>query len=133
MDTGSAMAHAGRVTLAALFLFAGMLKLSGYGQTLATMSTAGLEPAVLLLPATISLELGGGVLLAIGRRGALPAALLLAVFTLATNVFFHDFWTMESEVARLQGSLFLKNVAIAGGLLFVAGTLAQARTVPHHA
>lgn len=133
MGAASAIAHAGRVTLAALFLAGGALKFTSYDQTLATMTAAALEPAALLLPATIALELGGGLLLAIGRRGALPAALLLAVFTLATNVFFHDFWTMEGEVARLQGSLFLKNVAIAGGLLFVAGTLAGSRTVENRA
>lgn len=116
---------AGRVILASLFLFAGYLKINNYQGTLGTMAEAGLEPAWLLLPPTIALELGGGFLVAIGRWGAVPAALALTAFTIATNIFFHDFWTMEGEMARLEGSLFIKNVAIAGGLLFVAGALAR--------
>jgi len=122
----AAMTTAGRLLLASLFLFAGVLKLTSYSRTLASMAAVGLEPVSLLLPATIALELGGGLLVAIGRRGAAPAAFVLAVFTLATNYYFHDFWTMTGETARLQGSLFLKNVSVAGGLLFVAGVLAKA-------
>jgi len=48
------------------------------------------------------------------------AALILAGFTLATNFFFHDFWTMDGNVRELELSLFFKNIAIAGALLFVA-------------
>jgi len=121
----TALSVAGRVTLAALFLYAGCLKLTSYQATMASMTVAGLAPAALLLPATIALELGAGLLVAIGRWGAAPAALMLAAFTIATNIYFHNFWTMEGETARLQGSLFIKNVAIAGGLLYVAGTLAR--------
>ncbi len=113
--------HLGRILLASLFLFAGLLKLTSYAQTEASMTAVGLAPAALLLPAVIALELGGGLLLAVGRRGAAPAAVLLALFTLLTNIFFHDFWTLEGEMARLEGSLFLKNIAIAGGLLMFAG------------
>lgn len=123
----AAIATAGRLLLASLFLFAGVLKLTTYAQTGASMAAAGLEPVSLLLPATIALELGGGLLVAIGRRGAALAAFVLAIFTLATNYWFHDFWTMEGEVARLQGSLFLKNVAVAGGLLLLAGSQDQQR------
>ncbi len=119
------VATAGRLLLASLFVFAGVLKLTSYSRTMASMTAVGLEPAGMLLPATIALELGGGLLVAIGRTGAAPAAFVLAIFTLATNYWFHDFWTMEGEVARLQGSLFLKNVAVAGGLLLLAGSYAQ--------
>ena len=115
----------GRTLLASLFLFAGLLKLTNYSATLADMASAGLAPVSLLLPATIALELVGGLILAIGRRGAASVAVLLAAFTLATNFYFHDFWTMEGEIARLEGALFLKNIAIMGGLLFVAGALSR--------
>jgi putative oxidoreductase len=115
--------HAGRIILASLFLFAGLLKVTDYEGVLSQMTEAGLSPSWLLLPPTIVLELGGGLVLAIGRWGAALTALVLAVFTLATNYFFHDFWTMEGEIAGREGALFLKNVAIAGALLFVSGTL----------
>lgn len=129
--SGSTMATiafvSGRLVLASLFLFAGILKVANYDATLADMAAAGLSPVSLMLPLTVALELGGGLILAIGRCGAAPIACVLALFTLATNYFFHDFWNMEDQVTRLEGALFLKNVAIAGGLLFTAGALSRLR------
>jgi putative oxidoreductase len=120
--------HLGRLTVASLFLLAAALKITNYGSTIEQMNAVGLTPAVFLLPATIALELGGGLILAIGRWGAAPMAFILAGFTLTTNYFFRDFWTMQGEMARAEGSLFFKNVAIAGGLLFIAGALSRSRT-----
>ncbi|MEO0440428.1 MAG: DoxX family protein [Pseudomonadota bacterium] len=113
----------GRVGLASLFLLGGLNKILNYNPTLSNMREAGLEPAVFLLPLVIALELVGGSLVAIGNRMAGMAALLLAGFTIATNVAFHDFWTMEGERAALELSLFFKNISIAGALIFVAGTM----------
>jgi putative oxidoreductase len=110
----------GRILLASLFILGGINKVLNYAPTLQFMQKAGLEPSALLLPLTIILELGGGLLVAFGRKGASFAALTLAIFTLATNIFFHDFWNMTGEAAQLQLSLFFKNLSIAGGLLFVA-------------
>ena len=111
---------AGRIALASLFLLGGLNKILNYGATLDSMEAVGLSPASLLLPLVIGLELGGGTLVAFGRRGAPFAAIALAIFTLATNVFYHNFWTMEGERAALELSLFFKNVAIAGALLALA-------------
>jgi putative oxidoreductase len=119
------LATIGRTVLVSLFLLGGLNKLLNYDATLAIMQRAGLNPAPLLLPAVIALELGGGALVAFGKRFAVPAALTLALFTIATNLVFHRFWAMSGPVAALELSLFFKNVAIAGGLLFVAATLAR--------
>ncbi len=126
----SILNHLGRIGLASLFLLGGMNKITTYGETALRMESVGLAPAVLLLPATIALELGAGLLVAIGRRGAAPAALCLALFTLATNVYFHDFWTMTGETRALELSLFFKNVAIAGGLVYVASVRGGGRIMP---
>ncbi len=115
---------AGRVLLASLFVLGGINKILNYQSTLAMMQAAEMHPSALLLPPTIALELGGGLLVAIGRIGAIPAALALALFTLAANYFFHDFWSASPETAALQLSLFFKNIAISGGLMFVAASLA---------
>jgi putative oxidoreductase len=118
----------GRVVLASLFMLGGLNKILNYNDTLIMMRGAGLEPAALLLPPTILLELGGGVLVAFGRRFAAPAALALAVFTVVTNIVFHGFWSMHGPEAMLQLSLFFKNISIAGGLLYVAGISAHRDT-----
>jgi putative oxidoreductase len=114
---------AGRGLLALLFLLAALNKILNYQMTLDAMQAVGLKPASLLLPLTIALEAGGGLLLIWGRFGAWHAGVTLAAFTLATNVYFHDFWTMAGEERAVELSLFVKNIAIAGGLLAVAGAL----------
>ncbi|MEM7488524.1 MAG: DoxX family protein [Pseudomonadota bacterium] len=112
--------HAGRAGLASLFVLGGINKVANYGPTAADMAAVGLQPVAILLPATIALELGLGLVLALGLRWAWAAGLVLAVFTLATNAYFHRFWTLEGDMARLELSLFFKNVAIAGALVFAA-------------
>lgn len=113
----------GRIALASLFLLGGLNKILNYSATLASMEAVGLSPAPLLLLLVIGLELIGGALVAFGRKGATLAALVLALFTFSTNLFFHDFWNMDGDIAALELSLFFKNVSIAGGLLFFAGAV----------
>jgi putative oxidoreductase len=110
----------GRILLASLFILGGINKLQNYGDTLALMEQAGLAPANVLLPLVIALELGGGLIVATGFRFMPQVALALALFTLATNVVFHQFWSMAGPEAALQLSLFFKNIAISGALLHVA-------------
>jgi putative oxidoreductase len=118
----------GRVILASLFVLAGVNKIMNYDPTLAMMHGVGLEPAALLLPPTIALELGAGGLIAWGKRYAIPCALVLVAYTLATNLFFHRFWSFDGELAQLQLSLFFKNVAIIGALLFLAASQHKAKS-----
>lgn len=115
--------HFGRVGLASLFLLGGVNKIANYSVIAERMVDVDLMPTLLLLPATIALELGGGALLALGVRYAWIAALVLAIFTLATNFYFHRFWELSGPLAELELSLFFKNVAVSGGLVFVAATL----------
>jgi len=122
-DWSAITSHLGRILLASLFVLGGINKLATYGETAAAMDGVGLVPSALLLPATIALELGAGLALAIGARFAASSALALAVFTIATNVVFHRFWDMSGDIRDLELSLFFKNIAIAGGLLFAVGVL----------
>jgi putative oxidoreductase len=69
------------------------------------------------------LEVFGGVLVIWGRRAGILAALVLAAFTIVTNLYFHAFWTMEGSLRAVELSLFFKNVAVAGGLIATASAL----------
>lgn len=115
----------GRCGLASLFILGGVNKVMTFEATAARMETVGLSPAEALLPMVIALELIGGVLVALAGPSFRVAALMLAGFTLATNVYFHDFWTMEGHIAELELSLFFKNIAIAGALILVAAMVHQ--------
>lgn len=50
---------------------------------------------------------------------SLAARLLMALFTLAAGVIFHQFWAVSAEQVMVQQIMFFKNVAIAGGLLML--------------
>ena len=58
-----------RVLLASLFILGGVNKILNYSETLAMMQAANIPITNLLLPATILLELGGGLVVASGRFG----------------------------------------------------------------
>lgn len=109
----------GRSCLAALFLVSGIGKIVGPAGTIAYMSQKGLPFPEPLLVATILLEVGGSILLIIGWHTRI-AALLLAAFTMAAALIFHDFWAAQAAMHSNQLAHFLKNVAVAGGLLLLA-------------
>lgn len=103
---------AGRVLLVALFLIAGLSKVSGYSDTQAYMHSHGVPAA--LLPLVIATEIGGAALIVIGLWTRW-AAIALAGFTLLAAIFFH-----ANSSDQVQQIMFLKNVSIAGGFLLLA-------------
>ena len=105
----AAAALAGRLLLAALFLLEGWSKIRGYGPAVAYMERFSV-PA-LLLPAAIAIELGGGLLLAVGWQ-ARCAALALSIFCIVTAVMFHVNFADRNQLLHFE-----KDLAIAGGLL----------------
>ena len=108
----------GRILLGALFIISGFGKISGYDGTAGYMASKGMPMVNLLLPAAIAVELGGGLLLAIGFK-ARWAALAIFLFLIPTTLIFHAFWGIDPKEAAMQQINFLKNVSIAGGMLMV--------------
>lgn len=105
---------AGRVLMSSIFLMAGINKISGYAGTQGYMESMGVPGA--LLPLVILLELGGGLAVLLGWQTRI-AAFLLAGFSVLSAVIFH-----ANFGDQIQSILFMKNLAMAGGLLFlVAG------------
>ena len=102
----------GRIMLALIFILAGVGKITDPAGTIGYMQSAGL-PGLLLWP-TIALELLGGIALVIGYKTRL-VAFALAGFCLLTAALFHS-----NFADQMQMILFLKNIAIAGGLLLLA-------------
>ncbi|HYQ73391.1 MAG TPA: DoxX family protein [Gammaproteobacteria bacterium] len=104
----------GRVLMSAIFIMAGINKISGYAGTQGYMESMGVPGA--LLPLVILLEAGGGLAILLGWQTRL-AAFLLAGFCVISAVIFHS-----GSGDQIQSILFMKNLAMAGGLLFlVAG------------
>jgi putative oxidoreductase len=118
----------GRVLIASIFLISGGRKALGFVGTAGYMQSKGLPAAELLLIATIALELIGGLLIVLNHRFAAPAAVLLAGFCVLSGLIFHNPWTADAAQFMNQFNHFLKNVALAGGLLFIAGSSSSERS-----
>jgi putative oxidoreductase len=108
----------GRILLATLFILSGFGKIAGYEGTAGYMASKGMPLVNLLLPAAIAVELGGGLLLALGYK-ARWVALAIFLFLIPTTLIFHAFWGIDPKEAATQQINFLKNVSIMGGMLMV--------------
>ena len=108
----SAASLIARVMLASIFLVSGIPKIQAYEQTVRYMATQGVPAQV--LPLVIALEIGGGLAILLGLFSRW-AALALAVFAVVTAVVFHRNLADDGQMIH-----FLKNIAIAGGLLLLA-------------
>jgi putative oxidoreductase len=101
-----------RILMALLFLPAGVNKIMGYAGTQAYMEALGV-PGI-LLPLVILLEVGGGLALILGWQTRI-VSLALAGFTLLAAFIFHT-----NFGDQMQMIMFMKNIAITGGLLAIS-------------
>lgn len=108
----------GRVFIAALFIPSGIGKLIGFAGATAYAAGAGMPAPALAVGAAIVVEILVALALLVGWQ-ARWAALVMAVFTVVAAFFFHAYWSAPPEMQRMQNIQFFKNIAIAGGLLFV--------------
>ncbi len=107
-----------RILLALMFVMSGFSKLTGLEGTAGYIASVGLPAAQLLALGAGVLEVVAGVMLIVGFQ-ARWAALALAAFTVIASVLFHNFWGMPKEQQFMQQLMFMKNLSVVGGLLFV--------------
>jgi putative oxidoreductase len=108
-----------RIFIAALFLVAGARKLLAYAGTAGYFAKLGFPAPEVLAAVAIAIELGAGLMLLTGWRTRW-AAWLLVVFVVVATAMAHRFWQVEPAQYANQLNHFLKNIAIIGGLIFVA-------------
>lgn len=135
-----------RFSLALIFLIAGVQKILTWHETetqlfqvlsdwitrvsysdWATRAFGALIPwtPFILMAATL-LELVGGLFVLLGFKEKLGAGLLI-LFLVPVTLIMHPFWYHDGLQSDLQGIMFLKNLAILGGLILVAVHGAQAK------
>ncbi len=83
----------------------------------------------LLLIVAVFCQLVGGVFLFFGIKVRF-AAFLLLLFLIPATITFHAFWYLQGAERQLQMIMFLKNLSIFGGLLYV---LSFGKGTEHHA
>ena len=101
-----------RILLAHIFILAGISKITGFDGTQGYMESVGVPG--MLLPLVIILELGGGLALLVGWQTRL-ISYAIAAFTVIAAVIFHSNFADQMHMI-----MFMKNFAIAGGLLLLA-------------
>lgn len=112
----------GRVLLSAIFILSGVGKLLDFHGTAAFMASKGMTMVPLFLYAAALIQLLGGLSLLLGFKTRVGAALLL-LFLVPTTAIFHDFWNyIDPMEQKLQMIMFMKNLAIAGGLFYALGS-----------
>jgi len=108
----------GRILIALLFIPSGFSKLTGFSGAVGYVASAGLPMPQVAAAVAIFVELVLGVALLVGWQ-ARWAALIMAIFTIVAAFFFHKYWAAPADQQMMQNINFFKNMAIAGGLLFV--------------
>jgi len=122
----------GRFLISVIFLVSGAIKLANIGAMTGYITAVGLPLPAVSFWIAVAVELGAGTLLLVGYRARL-VALVLAVYCVITALFFH-----ANFADQMQMMNFLKNLAMAGGLMqvvaFGAGALSvDARRTAGHA
>lgn len=102
----------GRVLLSAIFIISGWGKITGFAGTVAFTATVLPFPELMVIAAII-FEFIGGLALLVGFKTEL-AAWGLVVFTLVAGFAFHF-----NFADQVQSVMFLKNISMVGGLLYV--------------
>jgi len=115
----------GRILLAAMYLIAGVGKITAYSATAGYMVHMGVPGA--LLPLVIATELLGGLAIVLGYRTRVAAFLLGGFTVLAALIFHHDF------ANQIQQIMFLKDIAIAGAFLLLVAHGAGSWSLDHKA
>ena len=120
--TGTAsdvFALVGRLLVAYLFIPAGFGKIAGFTGTVGYIASKGLPMPEVGAVIAIIVELGIGIAFLLGFKTRI-AAIVLAIFTLAAGIFFHNYWAVPEAQKMVQTLMFTKNLAIVGGLLAFA-------------
>ncbi len=108
-----------RIFIALIFLFEGFDSAIYFQDTKEKMTLYGINwQQDFLLFGAIFLLFLGGILVLIGYRAKFGALLLLCYWVPVTFIV-HSFWNDPADIQRIQSVLFMRSLAIVGGLLFV--------------
>ena len=101
----------GRILISLIFLISGFRKINAYEGTVDWMETFGV-PGIFLIP-TIIIEIIAPILIIIGFKVKISAA-ILSLFCVLTAVVFHNDFSNQMQLIS-----FMKNIGLAGGFLFL--------------
>lgn len=119
---------ASRLMLAQMFVISGTGMLNDPASTVGLIAAKGLPGSTVLVTSIGILELVAAAALIVGWRARWAAGGLL-VFTVIASLLFHNFWVAPATQQFMHQLLFMKNMAVAGGLLLVVALGAGAWSI----
>ena len=116
------LASVGRIIIGLFFLAAGASKIlnPAPAEQIAHMVANGVPLPEIMFTFAAACEATAGLCLVLGLHVRL-VSLLLVAFTVFVSVLLHAFWQLEGHERVVQMIMFMKNIALAGGLLAFAG------------
>ncbi len=108
----------GRFFLGLAFLWAAVEKIMNFDAATQMVADKGFSEAAVFVIGACVVELLGGLSLIFGYRTRW-GAFVLALFLIPTTMIYHRFWEVGEAHRQVEILLFLKNLAIFGGLLYV--------------
>lgn len=108
-----------RVLMVTLFVLFGVQKVIGFDHATDYMASVGAPAPALFAVIAVVVEVGLGLLIAIGFLTR-PLAILLALYTVVSALIGHRYWSLTGMDHYLAMVNFYKNLSIAGGFLLLA-------------
>ena len=110
----------GRVILGLYFFVFGFGKIFTYEDIQALMVLKEVPLVAITLPMTITIQTVFGLLIIFGKHLRL-SGLMLFILTILINYYIHNFWDLAGDPSKAhEMQNFIKNTAIAGGLLILS-------------
>lgn len=109
----------GRVMIATIYLMSAVgNKIPNFSDVAGYMAAEGVPAPKIMLAGAIVFLVVGALLIMLGFKARLGAA-LLAVFLVLATYFFHDFWNFEGQEQQMQMIQFMKNLSLLGAMVFL--------------
>lgn len=109
----------GRICLSLVFIWAAFAKIMNLEGTMGYMTSKHLPFALILLPLAILVQMAGAIFLLSGYKTRIGAWMLI-LFIIPAAIIFHDFWNLRGHERLTEQILFMKDLAILGGLMIIA-------------
>lgn len=108
----------GRVLIGGMFLWGAYEKLRHWQAAMDRMKAKHIPQPGIVMPVAMALKIIGGLLVVFGWHAHIGALLLLIV-AIPFLFWSHPFWKMHGNERMVDGKLFMKEVAVIGGLFLL--------------
>jgi putative oxidoreductase len=118
-SSGGVVPLVGRILISQIFILSGISKIMNYSMMIGYVAPAHLPLPKISLGLAAAIEILGGLSVLTGFHTKVSAWILF-LYLIPTTLLFHNFWAMQGMARQDNIVHFQKNLAIMGGLLFLA-------------